>query len=54
MPLIKSKSKSAVSSNISRLVHEGKPQKQAIAIALDVARRGGAKIPKKKFKNLKK
>jgi len=26
----------------------GKPQKQAMAIALDVARKSGAKIPKKK------
>ena len=33
----------------------GKPQKQAVAIALDVARRSGANIPKKKAKkNIKK
>lgn len=46
MPLIKGKSKSAVSSNIKTEMAAGKPQKQAIAIALDVARRarfdGGA------------
>jgi hypothetical protein len=34
MPLKKGKSKAAVSSNISKLVHEGRPHKQAIAIAL--------------------
>jgi hypothetical protein len=34
MPLIKSKSKEAVSENISELVKSGRPQKQAIAIAL--------------------
>ena len=28
----------------------GKPQKQAVAIALSVARKAGAKIPKKKKK----
>ena len=39
MPLIKGSSKKAVSSNISELVHSGRPQKQAIAIALSEARR---------------
>ena len=48
MPLIKSKSKNAIGKNISRLKEENYPQKQAIAIALDVARRAGAKIPKAK------
>lgn len=48
MPLIKSKSKAAVSKNIRTEMAAGKPQKQAIAIALDVARRAGAKIPKAK------
>jgi hypothetical protein len=41
MPLIKSKSKKAVGRNIE-------PKKQAIAIALNVARKSGAKIPKKR------
>jgi len=39
MPLKKGNSKGTVSTNIRELVHSGKPQKQAIAIALDVARR---------------
>jgi hypothetical protein len=42
MPLIKSGSKEAVSQNIKTEMGAGKPQKQAIAIALDVARRARA------------
>lgn len=47
MPLVKSKSKKAVGENIKREEEAGKPKKQAIAIALNVARKAGAKIPKK-------
>lgn len=51
MPLIKSKSKKAISENIRTEIEHGKPQKQAVAIALSTARRAGAKIPKKGKKN---
>ena len=39
MPLVKSKSKKAVGTNIKREMAAGKPQKQAVAIALSVQRR---------------
>lgn len=45
MPLKKGKSKKVVSSNIGKLMHEGYPQKQSIAIAMNVA---GKKKPAKK------
>ena len=47
MPLLKGKK------NIGKNIKEEEknhPHKQAVAIALDVARRGGAHIPKKKKK----
>lgn len=40
MPLQRGKSKKAVSANIRELVHSGRPQKQAIAIAMNVAGKG--------------
>lgn len=43
MPLVKGNSRKAISENIRRLIHEGYPQKQAIAIAYSVARRTGRK-----------
>lgn len=48
MPLNKSGSKKSIGENIKTEETVGnKPRKQAIAIALDVARRAGANIPKK-------
>lgn len=38
MPLIKGYSKRSISKNIERLLKEKKPRKQAIAIALDIAK----------------
>jgi hypothetical protein len=48
MPLIKSGSKKAVSQNIRTEIAAGKPQKQAVAIALSTARRAGGGIAKLK------
>ena len=50
MPLKKSASKKAIGENIKTEEEHGKPKKQAVAIALSVARKAGAKIPKKKGK----
>ena len=46
MPLIKSKSKKAISQNIKTEMKAGKPQKQSVAIALSVARKAGKKMKK--------
>jgi len=46
MPLDKSGSKKSIGKNI-KMEEKTKPKKQAIAIALDVARKAGAKIPRK-------
>ena len=50
MPLKLGKSKATVSSNIATEINNGKPRRQAIAIALSKARESGAKIQKKKGK----
>lgn len=47
MPLIKSGSRKAVGENIKREEAAGKPKAQSIAIALNVARKAGKKIPRK-------
>ena len=46
MPLLKGKKN--IGKNIETEMAHGKPHDQAVAIALDVARRGGADIPEKK------
>ncbi len=48
MPLKKGSSKATVSKNIKTEIAAGKPQKQAVAIALSEARRTGHKKGHKK------
>lgn len=43
MPLQKGSSKAVVSSNIKKEIAAGKPQAQAVAIALNTARKSGGK-----------
>lgn len=50
MPLMRGSSREVISHNIGTEVHAGKPQRQAVAIALSNARRSGGKIPKKRKK----
>jgi hypothetical protein len=46
MPLKKGYSKATISANIGEMVKSGHPQKQAIAAALETARRARALAPK--------
>ncbi len=48
MPLKKGSSRKTIGKNIKTEMKHGKPQKQAIAIALNVARKSGGKIPRKR------
>lgn len=43
MPLRKGSSKKAISANIRTLRHEGKPQRQAVAIAMSLAGKARSK-----------
>ena len=46
MPLIKSKSDKAVEKNVKEELKSGRPQKQAVAIALNVQRQAQKKAKK--------
>jgi hypothetical protein len=46
MPLIKSKSDKAIEKNVKEELKSGKPQKQAVAIALSVQRQAQKKAKK--------
>jgi hypothetical protein len=48
MPLIKGKSKKAISANIKTEMAAGKPQPQAVAIALNTARVAKSKSTKRR------
>lgn len=48
MPLKRGTSRKTIGKNIAAEEAAGKPHKQAVAIALNTARRSGAKIPKPK------
>lgn len=50
MPLYKGSSRETVGRNIKTEQAHGKSHKQSVAIALNVARKSGANIPKKKKK----
>ena len=48
MPLKKGSSKKVIGENISEMIKSGHAKKQAIAAALEQARKSGAHIPKPK------
>jgi len=52
MPLDKSGSRESVGENIKREMQAGRPQKQAVAIALSVQRKALGESPAKKLKKI--
>lgn len=50
MPLKKGSTRKVISENIREMRESGHPEKQAVAAALNNARKSGVKIPKKKRK----
>jgi hypothetical protein len=54
MPLKKGAGRTAVSSNIKTEMAHGKPQKQAVAIALSTARKPGGAKPKSSLRTMMK
>ena len=53
MPLLQGKSPKIISANISKLIHEGYKQVQAIAIALRTAGVARKRVAKKRLKRKK-
>jgi len=47
MPLKKGRSRATISANIAREIRNGRPRRQAIAIAYSVARRSGRRRGRK-------
>lgn len=45
MPLSKGTSKATISQNVKEMIQSGHPKAQAVAAALNTARKSGAKIP---------
>lgn len=48
MPLKRGKSRKTIAKNIRTEIRHGRPRKQAIAIAYRMARKSGAKLPRKR------
>lgn len=54
MPLKKGTSQKIIGSNIKEMMNTGRPQKQAVAAALNTARKSGAVIPPPRVPKIKK